>query len=70
MYQKIKGLCEKNGISVSRLEKELSLSNGSVSKWDSSIPRANTLLKIANYFSVPISQFFETESNEEGATKQ
>ncbi len=54
MYQKIKDLCEKNNISVYRLEKELGLSTGSVSKWENSIPRADTLLKVANYFGVSI----------------
>ena len=54
MYQKIKGLCEKKNISVRQLEKESGLSTGSVSKWEKSIPRADTLLKVANYFNVSI----------------
>lgn len=59
MYQKIKKLCEKNNVSVYRLEKELGLSTGSVSKWDESIPRADTLLKVANYFGVSIDYLLE-----------
>ena len=59
MYQKIKRLCEKNNVSVYRLEKELGLSTGSVSKWDESIPRADTLLKVANYFGVSIDYLLE-----------
>lgn len=54
MYQKIKDLCEKNNISVYQLEKELGLSTGSVSKWEKSIPRADTLLKVAKHFNVSI----------------
>lgn len=59
MYQKIKDLCEKKNISVYRLEKELELSTGSVSKWEKSIPRVDTLLKVANYFEVSIDYLIE-----------
>lgn len=59
LYQKIKQLCRENKISVYRLEKELGLSEGSASKWDISIPRADTLLKVANYFGVSIEYLLE-----------
>lgn len=52
MYRKIKELCKKKNISVTRLEKELGLSNGSVCKWEKSIPRGDTLVKVANYLGV------------------
>lgn len=54
MYQKIKSLCEENNISVYQLEKDLGLSTGSVSKWEKSIPRADTLSKVAKYLNVGI----------------
>lgn len=60
MYQKIKDLCEKKNISVYRLEKELNLSTGSVSKWGESIPRADTLSKVANYLNVSIEYLLES----------
>lgn len=59
MYQRIKELCKKNNISVRQLEKQLGLSTGSVSKWEKSIPRADTLLKVANYFNVSIHYLLE-----------
>ncbi len=59
MYQKIKVLCKEKGISVYRLEKDLGFSTGSVCKWDDSIPRADTLLKIANYFDKPVDYFIQ-----------
>ncbi len=61
MYEKVKRLCEKNGISIYFLEKELGLSTGSVSKWEKSTPRVQTLQKISVYFNVPISYFLEKE---------
>ncbi len=57
MYQKIKALCKENKISVYYLEKQLEFSTGSVSKWDNSMPRADALLKVANYFNKPIDYF-------------
>lgn len=63
MYQKIKELCENESISVYRLEKELGLSVGSVSKWEKSIPRADTLVKVANFFNKPIDFFIQESTN-------
>lgn len=57
MYQKIKVLCKEKGISVYRLERDLGFSAGSISKWDSSMPRADALLKIAKYFEKSIDYF-------------
>ncbi|SCL87906.1 helix-turn-helix domain-containing protein [Sporanaerobacter sp. PP17-6a] len=61
MYQKIKKLCKKNHISIYRLEKDLGISTGSISKWGKSIPRADTLLKVANYFKISIEELLEAK---------
>ena len=59
MYQKVRELCEKRGISVRSLEKELGFSNGSVSKWETSVPGFDKAVKVANYFNVPVSELME-----------
>lgn len=61
MYQKIKDLCLKNNVSIYQLEKELGLSTGSVCKWKKSIPRADTLLKVANYFNVSVDYLLDVK---------
>lgn len=61
MYKKIKSLCEEKNISVYFLEKQLGLSTGSVCKWEKSVPRADTLSKVANYFGVSINHFLESQ---------
>lgn len=61
MYQKIKVLCKEKGISVYMLEKQLGFSTGSICKWDKSMPRADALLKIANYFDKPVDYFIRKE---------
>lgn len=48
-------LCNKKGISPSRLAEELGISKSSVTKWKQSsemIPRSDALQKIAKYFDV------------------
>lgn len=64
MYQKIKKLCKEKGISVYYLEKILELSTGSICKWESSIPRADTLQKVADYFGVSTSYFLDEEGGD------
>ncbi len=54
MYEIIKHLCKQKKISVYHLEKVLELSTGSVCKWQNSMPRADTLKKIADYFGVSV----------------
>lgn len=56
MYEKVKELCDVRGISVTALEKELGLSNGSVSKWAVSTPRVDNAMKVASYFGVTIAE--------------
>lgn len=62
MYEKVKKLCKEKGISIYSLEKELKLSNGSIIKWNKSIPRAETMLKLSKYFNVPIEYFLSSKS--------
>ena len=57
-YEQLKDLCANEGISVSKLEKDLGFSNGSLSK---GIPNAQRLLKIADYFDLPMEYFVGDE---------
>lgn len=49
---RVRKLCQNDGISVSELEKKLSIGNGTIGKWNYSRPRAEVLAKVAAYFSV------------------
>lgn len=59
MYNKIKTLCEKNNVSITRVEKETGLSNGAIGKWKDSIPTVDKLKKVADYFGVTIDELLE-----------
>lgn len=59
LYDKIKIIAEQKNISIYRIEKDLDLSNGSIRKWNSSIPLSQTLKKVADYLNVSIDKLME-----------
>lgn len=59
LYDKIKNIAEQKNISIYRIEKDLDLSNGSIRKWNSSIPLSQTLKKVADYLNVSIDKLMD-----------
>lgn len=59
MFEKICKLCAERGITVSRLESELGLGNGTIGKWRTSTPTLNNIKRVADYFNVPIESLIE-----------
>ena len=59
IYDKIKEIASEKGISIYRIEKDLDLGNGNISKWNTSSPSATTLNSIANYLNVRLEQLLE-----------
>lgn len=51
---RIKDLCKEKGISHRRLEQELGLGNGAISKWIKSSPSSDIVEKLADYFNVSV----------------
>lgn len=55
MFNKIKQLCVKKGISIARLEKELGFGNATIQGWGKgSKPTVDKLKAVADYFSVTV----------------
>lgn len=54
IYEVIKNLCDKNGISVTALEAKLGFGRGSIGKMRSSQPSIKRIQKIADYFGVSV----------------
>lgn len=53
VYERIKLLCAKNGISIAKLEFDLGFGNSSIKKWEKvSSPSADKIVKVASYFNV------------------
>lgn len=54
IYDTIKKLCEKKGVSVSSVEKKAGLSNGAISKWNNSSPTVEKLNAVAKVLNVKV----------------
>lgn len=67
IFKKIKMICAERNISVYKLEKDLGFSPASICKWEKSIPSADKLKAVADYFGVPMEYFMEdtTEGTQE-----
>ena len=67
IFQNVRELCDKKGISLARLEREAGVGNGAVARWArGKTPRLKSLKLIADYFGVEMSDLFkgaEYESN-------
>ena len=54
VFENVKELCEKKGISITQLEKEAKLSPGSINKWKKSSPTAKSIQAVAKVLKVKI----------------
>jgi transcriptional regulator with XRE-family HTH domain len=59
IYDNIKRVCEKKGISISTLEKKLEFSNGSICKWNDNEPGIHKVKKVADWLGIPIEKLLE-----------
>lgn len=66
MVEKIRELCKKKGISISKLERETGLGNGIIGKWEKfgREPKFIHIKAIADYFGVPVSYLTGEEQKE------
>lgn len=53
-YERVKELARQRKISIAQLERDLNLSNGSISKWANAKPNSEPLEKVAGYFDVSV----------------
>lgn len=49
VYTAIKTVAKSNGKSIYRIEKDLGFSHGTISKWNKSMPGADSLQAVADY---------------------
>ncbi|MGL5972473.1 MAG: LexA family transcriptional regulator [Oscillospiraceae bacterium] len=58
-YLKLIKLCKKEGVSVTKLVKQLGMSTGNLSKWkNGNVPKMDTIIKISNFFNISTDYFF------------
>lgn len=52
VVDRIRTLCEENGITINKLEKEVEIGRGNIARWDKHKPNILNVQKVADYFSV------------------
>ena len=65
LYDNIKMLCAKKGVSVGSVEKALKFSNGSICKWNESEPGIRKVQKVADYLGVSIMELLVNDPVEQ-----
>ncbi len=63
IYDTIKEICQKKGLSVSSVEKEAGLSNGAISKWNDSSPTVDRLNAVAKVLNVKVDCLISTKES-------
>lgn len=59
IYENILSLCEKNGVSVARLEKECGFGNATIRSWSVSSPTIAKVQRVAEYFGVSVNDLIK-----------
>ncbi|MDT1997258.1 helix-turn-helix domain-containing protein [Carnobacterium divergens] len=63
LYEQIKDIANQKKVSIARLERDLNLSNGSISKWSTNTPSIDKIEKVASYFNISIDYLLDRESS-------
>lgn len=64
LKDRIKELCEKNDVSMNKLESDCGFGRGYVSKLEKSTPNSQKLQKIADYFNISLDYLMTGEKNQ------
>lgn len=68
IYSAVKSLAADKGKSIYKIEHDLNLSNGTISKWNKSVPQVNRLQAVADYLGVSIPYLLRLSEDDEHAT--
>lgn len=64
LYEKIKVLAKKRGVSINQIEKDLEFSSSYLSKWNDSMPSADKLVKVATYLDTTVEELLSDPNKE------
>lgn len=54
IYKNILALCKERNITISKLEKEVGLGNGTIGRWERVSPTVENAKKVADFFGVTV----------------
>lgn len=63
LVENIRTLCKRNNVSISRLESDLFLSPGLISRWSRNTPTLDKVMEVAQYFGVSIDELVGRSGN-------
>lgn len=69
-FDRLKSLCDKQGISVNELEEKIGIGKNSLYSWKKNIPKGSNLLKVADYFNVSTDYLLGRTDNPNTQEKQ
>ena len=61
LYDKIKEICKRKGISVSVVEREAGLSSGTISKWNTSSPTLGNISAVVKVLDCTVDELLKEE---------
>ena len=64
LLKNIRKLCKDRQTTVAQIEREIGLSNGTISKWASSSPTVNNLKAVADYLGVSMDELLAEDKEE------
>ena len=59
IYDKIKEICKVKGISISLVERQAGLGNGTIGRWNDSSPSVDNLKAVARVLEVTVDELLE-----------
>lgn len=65
VYDNVKKIADKRGISIYRLERDTGISNGTIARWNQAVPSSANLIKVARYFDVSIEILLLSETKKD-----
>ena len=68
LYERIKALCDEQGISIMECEKRAELGNGAIGAWRTASPRISSVQAVARALGVGVSELLEEGTNGNGVS--
>ena len=61
LFDKIKAICSEKNISISYLERQAGLGNGTIDGWNESNPRLDSIIAVSKVLEIPIDELVKDE---------
>lgn len=62
LYDKIKCLAHEKKVTIAEVERQTSLANGVLSKWNDVSPNSDSLYKVAKFFGITMDELMDEKS--------